>query len=129
MSLRELKTFLNLGGPAGSLGHPDGWPRVDDGFKYMTRIASSYRVIRSSGNLLQVSQTNLVGFDTLEPDFSKSVNSFDIGVFFSDTTLHKVSRNVFVVSGAILRPENKADEIGSGMSISEIFAKTSAADV
>ena len=26
-SLREFKTFLNLGGPAGSLGHPDGWPR------------------------------------------------------------------------------------------------------
>ncbi len=26
-SPREFKTFLNLGGPAGSLGHPDGWPR------------------------------------------------------------------------------------------------------
>ena len=26
-SLKEFKTSLNLGGPAGSLGHPDGWPR------------------------------------------------------------------------------------------------------
>ena len=26
-SLRELKTSVNLGGSAGSLGHPDGWPR------------------------------------------------------------------------------------------------------
>ena len=28
-SLREFKTFLNLGGPAGSLGHPDGSPRAE----------------------------------------------------------------------------------------------------
>ena len=49
MSLREFKTYINLGGPAGSLGHPDGWPRAEECFRYMTRIASSYRVIRPSG--------------------------------------------------------------------------------
>ena len=37
-SLREFKAFLNLGGTAGSLGHPDGWPRRSRTF-YMTRKA------------------------------------------------------------------------------------------
>ena len=48
-SLREFKAYTNLGGPAGSLGHPDEWPLVGASFRNMTRIASSYRVIRPSG--------------------------------------------------------------------------------
>ena len=38
-SLKEFKTSLTFGGPAGSLGHPDRWPRWTRIF-YMTRKAS-----------------------------------------------------------------------------------------
>ena len=96
----------------------------------MTRRACRSRVIRLPGRICYaLAPIFWWPNDISIEDCSKSVNSFDIGVFFPETTSHKVSRNVFVVSGAILRPENKADEICHGMSLSDFFNKTSFADV
>ena len=82
----------------------------------MTRRACRSRVIRSSGRIGHaLAPIFLWPKDLSIEDFSKFVNSFDIVIFFLEIRLHKVFRNVFVVSGAILRPENKANEICHGM--------------
>ena len=96
----------------------------------MTRRACLSRVVRSSGKIRhELALTFWWPDGCSTEDFSKSLNSFATGIFFSDCTFDEISRNVFNISGAILRPENNLLKVGHGMSTCEFFAKTSAADV
>ena len=88
----------------------------------MTRRACLSRVIRSSGKIRHVSAPTFWWPDGCSTeDFSKSVNSFATGIFFSDCTFDKVSRNVFNIYGAILWPENNLLKVGRQVSTYDFF--------